>query len=149
MSYKELRQLAVAVSFLFATLGPLSMLMDDRILPGSWLNLIVSTVSSGLFAGLLILTVSKPRRMAAVIVLFVAFIFASGHFGKRIFASSESQKQIVPNQPVLFSEEELRDVSLKRTAFGVSAIFFLATGTHFLCGLLRAKINGGQPWKPR
>ena len=128
MTRKEIRQLSVAVFFLFATIGPLTLLMEPTVLPGPWYRLIILTFTSGLFSAGIILFIGKPVKLFLWIGLFVAFQFSYPMIEQRMFTDVEKRQMIVPDRLFKISKEEMDDVETKRPFFGMIAIICLSTG---------------------
>ena len=76
MEQKDLRRLALAVFFLFGTIGPLTMLMNSSVLPGSWFMLIYLTVLSGALSACIILFIRKPVLFIASMIVIVGAMTA-------------------------------------------------------------------------
>ncbi|MBI2427202.1 MAG: PP2C family protein-serine/threonine phosphatase [Ignavibacteriales bacterium] len=128
MAKKEIRQLSVAVFFLFATIGPLTLLMEPSVLPGPWYRLIILTVTSGLFSAGIVLLINKPVKLILWIVLFVAFQFSYTLIEQYLFTDFEKQQMIVADRLFKLTTEEMDLLQTKRAVFGMIAIVCLATG---------------------
>lgn len=128
MTKKEIRQLSVAVFFLFATIGPLTLLMETSVLPGPWYRLIILTVTSGLFSAGIVWLINKPVKLIAWILLFAAFQFSYTTIEQYFFSDSEKLQMIVPDRLFKISKEEMVDLETKRPIFGMIAIICLSIG---------------------
>ena len=133
MEPKDLRRLALAVFFLFATIGPLTMLMDSSILPGSWFMLIYLTVLSGSLSACIILFIKKPVVLTLFIVLNVGAMMAEYHVEQFLFGQVEESRILTANHLFTFTQQEIDRIDVRRPLFGVIAIFLLSAGyTLFL-----------------
>ncbi len=128
MDRKELRQLAVAVFFLFSTIGPLTMLMGPEIIPRSWFRLIVLTVVSGSFSAGIILLLGKPMKLIFMCVLFAGFHLTFDLWEEKVFPPAVQRQDIVADLSFKLSKAEIDDITLKRISFGMIAVGCLATG---------------------
>ncbi|MEW5798449.1 MAG: PP2C family protein-serine/threonine phosphatase [Bacteroidota bacterium] len=128
MTRKEIRQLSVAVFFLFATIGPLTLLMETSVLPGPWYRLIILTVTSGLFSAGIVLLINKPMKLVVWILLFTAFQLSYTKIEQYFFSDFEKHQMIVPDRLFKISKEEMEDLETKRPIFGMIAIVCLSTG---------------------
>ncbi len=128
MTRKEIRQLSVAVFFLFATIGPLTLLMEPTVLPGPWYRLIILTISSGLFSAGIIMFIGKPLKLFLWIALFVALQFTFPLIEQELFSDVEKRQMIVADRFFKLSQEEMHGLESKRIAFGFIAVGLIATG---------------------
>jgi len=128
MDRRSIRQLSVAVFFLFATIGPLTLMMESSIIQSSWARLAVMTVLSGLFSASIILFMTKPLKLIASILVYVAIIFSMTIADPEFLKPDVESVIVQPNKSFSLSSEQLSDIEKKRTAFGLVAIICLATG---------------------
>ena len=128
MDQKSLRSLALAVFFLFGTIGPLTMLMDSSILPGSWFKLIYLTILSGLFSACIILFIKKPLRLIVLLVLIQGAMFSAGLAEEFILGRVEPKMVVTADHVFMLTQNELDRIQLRLPIFGVLAILLLSTG---------------------
>ncbi len=128
MDKKDIRRLAVAVFFLFGTVGPLTMLMDTSILPGSWFKLIYITVLSGTFSACIILFIKKPFRLIVLLVSIQVAMFFSDRVEEFLLGRYEQKMILTANHVFTLTQDELDRIDTKRPVFGFLAIVLLATG---------------------
>jgi sigma-B regulation protein RsbU (phosphoserine phosphatase) len=128
MDKKSIRQLAAAVFFLFATIGPLTLMMESSIIQSSWMRLIVMTILSGLFSASIILFMNKPLRLFLSIFAYVAVVLTLAFTDPDILKPDVENITVVPNTPFSLSPEQLSDIQTKRTMFGLLAVLCLSTG---------------------
>jgi hypothetical protein len=142
MSRTDMRVLAIAVFFLFSTIGPLSMLMETHLVAGSWFRFILLTVLSGLFSALIILTLRKPILLAAMVIIFSTAFLSTQWIEETVTgASIEKRPIITPEHFFKLNEQELAETRLKHFVFGFVAIGSLAIGyTMFI--IVITKANG-------
>lgn len=128
MDKKDLRQFATAVFFLFATIGPLTLLMDANLIPGSWAMLGVMTLLCGGFSWSIVLCFDRPFLLMSVILLFVLSVFGISLFQPEFLGPNVPDVIASADRPLSFSNEQLSDIALKRTSFGMLAIFLISLG---------------------
>ena len=128
MDRKDIRRLSVAAFFLFSTIGPLSMLMDSSILPGSWFRLIFTTILCGTFSACIILLIHKPVRLIIILVLIQGAMFTSGYVETLLFGHSEHEMVLSADHLFTLTQSELDRIETRRPLFGFIAIALLATG---------------------
>ena len=128
MPRSEVRQLALAVFFLFATIGPLSLLMDAEIIPASWVRFAFITLLSGAFSASIILFMGKPFRLLFSIVAYAAatIVLATVHIP--FLDTDVPSVRLLPGAAVVFDAVQIRDIESKRTFFGITAVFCLSLG---------------------
>lgn len=128
MNKKDLRQFTVAVFFLFAAIGPLSMMMESSIIQGSWLRLILMTFLCGLFSASIVMFVGKPFSLIASICTYIVIVFSIS-LADPVFLQPDVPKiSVLQNVPFQLSREQLVDIELKRSVFGIVAIFCITIG---------------------
>ncbi len=128
MEKKDLRRLAVAVFFLFAAIGPLTMLMDTSVLPGSWFRFVYLTILSGSFSACIILFVRSPFRTAIAIVLIMGAILASNRVEEFVYGRMEGSRILTADHLFTFTQDELNRIQVRRPLFGFIAIILISTG---------------------
>ena len=128
MPRSEVRQLAVAVFFLFATIGPLSLLMDADIIPASWSRLALITLLSGAFSASIILFMGKPFRLMLSIIAYAAATILLATVNIPFLGTDVPPVRLHPGTPVLFDAVQIKEIESKRTLFGVTAVFCLSLG---------------------
>ena len=133
MEQKDLRRLALAVFFLFGTIGPLTMLMNSSVLPGSWFMLIYLTVLSGALSACIILFIRKPVLFIASMIVIVGAMTAEYQVEQFLFGRVEESRILTANHLFTFTQQEIDRIDVRRPLFGVIAIFLLSAGyTLFL-----------------
>ena len=133
MEQKDLRRLALAVFFLFGTIGPLTMLMNSSVLPGSWFMLIYLTVLSGALSACIILFIRKPVLFIASMIVIVGAMMAEYQVEQFLFGRVEESRILTANHLFTFTQQEIDRIDIRRPLFGVIAIFLLSAGyTLFL-----------------
>jgi serine phosphatase RsbU (regulator of sigma subunit) len=132
MDQKGLRSLAVAVFFLFGTIGPLTMLMDSGILPGSWFKLLYLTLLCGLFSTCIILFIKKPLRLIVLLLVIQGAMFAAGHVEEFLLGRVEPKMMVTADHVFIFTQDELDRIQIRRPIYGLFAIFLLSTGYALL-----------------
>jgi serine phosphatase RsbU (regulator of sigma subunit) len=133
MEQKDLRRLALAVFFLFGTIGPLTMLMNSSVLPGSWFMLIYLTVLSGALSACIILFIRKPVLFIASMIVIVGAMTAEYQVEQFFFGRVEESRILTANHLFTFTQQEIDRIDIRRPLFGVIAIFLLSAGyTLFL-----------------
>lgn len=133
MEQKDLRRLALAVFFLFGTIGPLTMLMNSSVLPGSWFMLIYLTVLSGALSACIILFIRKPVLFIASMIVIVGAMTAEYQVEQFFFGRVEESRILTANHLFTFTQQEIDRIDVRRPLFGVIAIFLLSAGyTLFL-----------------
>jgi sigma-B regulation protein RsbU (phosphoserine phosphatase) len=128
MDQKSLRSLALAVFFLFGTIGPLTMLMDTGILPGSWFKLFYLTILSGLFSSCIILFIKKPLRLIVLLVVIQGAMFSAGPVEEFLLGRVEPKMMVTADHVFVLTQDELDRIQVRHPIFGVLAIFLLSTG---------------------
>lgn len=128
MDKKDLRQFATAVFFLFSTIGPLTLLMEASLIPGSWQMLGVMILLCGGFSWSIVMLYDRPYLLMMVIVLFTLSVFGLSLFQPSFLAPDVPDVKAAADIPVTFSSEQLSDIAVKRTVFGMSAIIFISVG---------------------
>lgn len=128
MDKKDLRHFATAVFFLFATIGPLTMLMDANLIPGSWQMLAVMTLLCGGFSWCIVMLFDRPPLLVSAIITFVLCVFALSLFPPSFLAPNVPDVTATEGVPVTFSKAQLADIAIKRTAFGMLAIMLISAG---------------------
>ncbi len=128
MDKKDLRQFATAVFFLFSTIGPLTLLMEASLIPGSWQMLGVMILLCGGFSWSIVMLYDRPFLLVMVIVLFTFSVFGLSLFQPAFLAPDVPDVKAAADIPVTFSSEQLSDIAVKRTVFGMSAIIFISVG---------------------
>ena len=133
MEQKDLRRLALAVFFLFGTIGPLTMLMNSSVLPGSWFMLIYLTVLSGSLSACIILFIRKPVLFIVAMIVIVGAMVAEYQVEQFLFGQVEESRILTANHLFTFTQQEIDRIDVRRPLFGVIAIFLLSAGyTLFL-----------------
>ncbi|MGA9407619.1 MAG: PP2C family protein-serine/threonine phosphatase [Bacteroidota bacterium] len=128
MDKKGIRRLAVAVFFLFGTIGPLTMLMDNSILPGSWFRLFYLTVLEGAFAACIILFIRKPFLLVVLLLLIVGAMISADRVEELLLGRSEQNMILTANHLFTLTQAELDRIDERRPAFGLLAVALLGTG---------------------
>lgn len=128
MSTKDLRQFATAVFFLFAPIGPLSLLMEETIIPASWVRLAIMTVLCGAFSWSIVMAYNRPLRLILAIVIYVVLIFSMSLFTPEFLEPDVPKIEVKTGVPFSLTAEQLSDVQLKRSVFGITAMFCIAVG---------------------
>jgi len=128
MEQKDLRRLALAVFFLFGTIGPLTMLMNSSVLPGSWFMFTYFTVLSGALSACIILFIRKPVFFVASMIIIVGAMVAEYPVEQFLFGRVEEIRILSANHLFTFTQQEIDRIDVRRPLFGVIAIFLLATG---------------------
>lgn len=128
MSAKDLRQFAVAVFFLFATIGPLTLLMDSSIIQGSWMKMLFTTIFSGLFSASIVLFMGKPLRLILSILLYITVTITLSLTDPPFMRSDVPTVEVKPGMPFSLNKEQLSDIENKRTMFGLVAVACLSLG---------------------
>ena len=128
MEQKDLRRLALAVFFLFGTIGPLTMLMNSSVLPGSWFMLIYLTVLSGALSACIILFIRKPVLFIASMIVIVGAMMAEYQVEQFFFGRVEESRILTANHLFTFTQQEIDRIDVRRPLFGVIAIFLLSAG---------------------
>jgi len=128
MDQKDLRRLALAVFFLFGTIGPLTMLMNTALLPGSWFMFFYLTVLSGALSASIILFIRKPYSLIVSIVLIVGAMVAEYPVEHFLFGRVEESRILTAGHLFTVTEQELDRIEVRRPLFGVIAIFLLSAG---------------------
>jgi len=125
---KDLRRLALAVFFLFATIGPLTMLMSPGVLPGSWFMFAYLTVLCGALSASIILFIRKPALFILSIVLFSGGMIAESRVEQFIFGQVEESRILTAGHLFTLTQPEIDRIEFRRPFFGIIAIFLLSTG---------------------
>jgi serine phosphatase RsbU (regulator of sigma subunit) len=128
MDKKDLRQFAKAVFFLFATIGPLTLLMDANLIPGSWQMLGLMTLLCGGFSWSIVMLFDRPLYLMMVILLFVLSVFSISLFQPEFLAPNVPDVKASAEVPLVLSNAQLSDIAIKRTAFGMLAIMLISVG---------------------
>jgi len=128
MNKQDLRQFAMAVFFLFAAIGPLTLLMDEPIIPASWLQLILMTVLCGLFSWTLVMSFNRPFRLFFTISAYVIIIFSLAILKPEFLRSDVPEISVRADIPFSLSSEQLSDIVIKRISFGMMAVLCISTG---------------------
>ncbi len=131
MEQKDLRRLALAVFFLFGTIGPLTMLMSPSILPGSWFMLIYLTVLSGGLSACIILFIRKPVLFIASLILITGGMVAEYQVEQFLFGRVEETRLLTADHLFTFTQQEIDRIDIRRPVYGVIAIFLLSAGYTF------------------
>lgn len=128
MDRKELRQFALAVFFLFAAIGPLTLLMEREIIPGSWLRLLLTTLVCGGFSWSIVMAFNRPVRLAASIITYIVVIMTISLAKPDLLGPDVPSVEVTAGDPVRFSQAQLEDIVLKRSLFGVTAVLCITAG---------------------
>ena len=128
MDRKDVRRLAVAVFFLFSTIGPLTMLMESSILPGSWFRLVYMTVMCGIFAASIIWFITKPYRLIALLIVLQAAMFFEDRVEELVLGRAEQKMMLTADHLFTLTAAELNRIETRRPLFGFVAILLLGTG---------------------
>ncbi len=128
MEPKDLRRLALAVFFLFATIGPLTMLMNSSVLPGSWFMFIYLTVLSGSLSACIILFIRKPVLFIGSMIIIVGAMVAEYQVEQFLFGRVEESRILTADHLFTFTQQEIDRIDVRRPMFGVVAIFLLSAG---------------------
>ncbi|HTX19495.1 MAG TPA: PP2C family protein-serine/threonine phosphatase [Bacteroidota bacterium] len=128
MERKDVLRLTVAVFFLFGTIGPLSMLMDSSILPGSWFRLIYLTILCGLFSASIILLIQKPLRLIVVLIVIMGAMIVVEPVETLILGRAEHEMVLTPDHLFTLTQGELSRIEVRRPLYGAIACILLATG---------------------
>ncbi len=123
-----LRRFATAVFFLFAAIGPLTMLMDTAVTQASWARMIVTTLLSGLFAAAIVLTFTSPAKLVAVVAAYMLITFSIARVDPEFLKPKLPAVEITADAPIVFSDEQIADIEVKRTVFGITAVLGIALG---------------------
>ena len=140
MEQKDLRRLAIAVFFLFGTIGPLSMLMDPGVLPGSWFMLGYLTVLSGALSASIILFIRRPALLVIVLVLITAAMAGERQVEQFLFGKLEEARILTANHLFTFTQEEINRIEFRRPVYGIISIFFLSIGYSFFVTVISGEI---------
>ena len=125
MESKDLRRLALAVFFLFGTIGPLTMLMNPGVLPGSWFMFFYLTVLSGALSACIILFIRKPTLFILSMVLIVGAMVAEYRVEQFLFGQVEESRILTAGHLFTLTQQEVDRIENRRPMFGVIAIFLL------------------------
>ena len=125
---KDLRRLALAVFFLFATIGPLTMLMNPGVLPGSWFMFCYLTVLCGALSACIILFMRKPVFFVLSLLLITGAMIAEYRVEQFLFGQVEETRILTAGHLFTFTQQELDRIETRRPMFGVIAIFLLSAG---------------------
>lgn len=128
MDQKSLRSLALAAFFLFGAIGPLTMLMDSSILPGSWFRLFYLSVLSGFFFACIILFIKKPLRLIILLVVIQGAMFFTGPVEEFLLGRVEPKMMVTADHVFVLTQDELDRIQIRLPIFGIFAIFLLSTG---------------------
>jgi len=140
MEQKDLRRLAIAVFFLFGTIGPLSMLMDPGVLPGSWFMLAYLTVMSGALSACIILFIRKPVLFVITLVLITGAMSAEHQVEQLLFGRLEEARILTANHLFTFTQQEIDRIEFRRPVYGIIAIFLLSVGYSFFISAIGGEI---------
>ncbi|MFA5835031.1 MAG: PP2C family protein-serine/threonine phosphatase [Bacteroidota bacterium] len=128
MNIKDHHQFAVAVFFLFAAIGPLTLLMESTIIQASWIRLIVMTILCGLFSWSIVMSFNKPLRLISAVIVYVAIILSMSFIDPVFLQPDVDTVDVKAGTPFQLSKEQLSDIETKRTLFGVVAVFCISIG---------------------
>src|SRR3990172_6108475 len=128
MDPKDLRRLALAVFFLFGTIGPLTMLMESGILPGSWFRLVYLTALCGTFSACIILFIKKPLRLVILLIVIQAAMFSADRAEELLLGRVEQRMMLTADHLFMLTQSELDRIQVRRPVFGLVAIFLLSMG---------------------
>lgn len=138
MSFKIRFLLAVSVFLIFATLGPLSILMDNPLRHISLTGVIIVTICSGGVSASIILL---GRRIFWLI--FFVLLFTTGNvFSLQIeeYLTGATPKNVYSeiNNNVVVAKKEFQSIGDERTLLGLFSILLIALGyTMFIVTLYR------------
>ncbi len=128
MNKKDMRQFAAAVFFLFATIGPLTMMMESSIIQGSWLHLVIMTVLSGSFSASIILFMGSPVRLFGCIIAYVTIVLTLAFVNPEFMGPDVAPVSVKADVPFSLTKEQLNDIENKRTVFGLVAVACISLG---------------------
>lgn len=128
MNKKDLRQFTLAVFFLFSTIGPLTMMMDSSIIQGSWTRLVFFTILCGLFSASIVVCVGKPFRLMGSILLYIAIVTSISITNPKFLQPDVPTITVHADTPFVLTKEQLADIDIKRTMFGLVAVICLSIG---------------------
>jgi serine phosphatase RsbU (regulator of sigma subunit) len=128
MDSKDLRQFATAVFFLFAAIGPLSLLMGGSVIQASWLRLAIMTVACGLFSRSIVLSFNRPLRLIVSVILYTGLVFSIGIVKPKFLEPDVQTVEVRADQPFRLTELQISDIQVKRSVFGMTAILCITVG---------------------
>lgn len=128
MDRRDQRRFAIAVFFLFGSIGPLIMLMESSVLPGSWFRLFYFTVLSGIFFASIILLSKSPFQLIVVLVAIQVAAFSGERVEEFLFGRVESTRILTADHLFTFRQDEIDRIHVRHPAFGIAAIILLSTG---------------------
>lgn len=101
--WRERLRFALAVFFLFCTVGVLSVMINHTAAPMPVRYVLAIMLSSGVFAGIFILIFGRLALMVVWIMLFTASMFVIGRWGTSL--QKETQVALIKPQQTFASEE--------------------------------------------
>lgn len=153
MKPPALRRLALAVFFVFGTLGPLLILMQSELKLLSWSFVIIETVATGGMASSIILFARKRWWITILIVAFwtgIMLLNSGGAsfqfdddagFRVRLQGPQSVQPLKTITQPLTLSPQALDALYTQRGAIGVMAIALLALGYATFIQVIRKEVQ--------
>lgn len=128
MNQKDLRQFTVAVFFLFATIGPLTLMMDGSIIQASWIKLIVMTLLCGAFSASIVSSVGRPMTLLFSVIVYVGAVLSIALLDPVFLQPDVAPVSVKPDIPFQLTPDQLSDIRVKRTMFGIIAVLCISIG---------------------
>ena len=128
MSKRDVRQLIIAVFFLFATIGPLTLLMDESIIQASWIKLVFMTILCGSFSASIVINIGSPIKIIIGSVIYCAIIISISIFDPVFLHPDVPPITINSETAFQLSNDQISDIKIKRVAFGMTAILCITVG---------------------
>lgn len=154
MTPTGLRQLALAVFFMFGTFGPLLILMESELKILSWSFIVIQTLTSGGMAASIILFGRNRWWVITLVVIFwigvlilnsggASFVFDDGgRFRVQLQGPNDLAPIDADTNTLTIPAEELDSLYTQRGIIGVIAIGLLVTGYVLFIRVIRREVAG-------
>jgi hypothetical protein len=128
MKPAALRKLALAVTLVFAVFGPIQVLMLPVLPDGVWYRLIATTLTSGGFAGCIILFGRRLLYLLLTIAVFVAIILSIPVVDRMLLGERGKPSTTAEDGTTILSKEEMEEQGHWRLLIGMAGIAMIVSG---------------------
>jgi len=86
------------------------------------------TILCGLFSWSIVMSLNKPFRLLSAVIVYVAIILSIAFIDPTFLQPDVETVEVRAGMPFQLSKEQLSDIEMKRTLFGVVALFCISIG---------------------
>jgi len=123
-----LRRLAFGVALIFGVFGPIQILMLPLVPTGVWFRLLAITLTSGGFAGCIILFGRRLLLLLVTIAVFTALILAIPAFNNALWGEQQPPGVQTAEGTTVLSRADLEQQNQTRLAIGMIGVAMIAAG---------------------